>query len=211
MVPVIAEPEFRFSSIVVNVSTLEDRPLRADARRNRAAILAAARAVFAKQGRDAQVDDVARRAKVGVGTLYRHFPTKEALLLALAEDKFRRLAGLAADSLKMEDPWDAIEDFLYRGADMHASDRSLGEALMFEPAMMREAALRTEGLVESIDALVQRAQAAGAMRADARWEDIPMVFCALSSIDGPPRASWQRMLALIVAGLRAPGTVALPD
>lgn len=193
------------------MSTLEDRPLRADARRNRTAILRAARHVFGKHGRDAQMDDVARRAGVGVGTLYRHFPTKEALLAALAEDKFRRLAVLAHEALAVEDPWDAVATFLRRGADMHARDRSLGQLLIVEPAMMQAAALATDGLVEAITALVERAQAAGVMRADARWEDIPMAFCALSHVEGPPRASWQRMLALVLDGLRAPGTTQLPE
>ena len=78
---------------------LVEPPLRADARRNRAAIVKAARAVFAKHGRDAQMDDVARRAKVGVGTVYRHFPTKEALLEALAEDRFRQLAEYATSGV----------------------------------------------------------------------------------------------------------------
>ena len=192
------------------MSTVE-RPLRADARRNRAAIVRAARTVFAKHGRDARMDDVARRAGLGVGTLYRHFPTKEALLGALVEDKFERLAEIAQETLTVEDPWEAVATFLHRGADMHASDRVLGQQLMLEPAMMRAAAMSTEGLVEAISTLVERAQAAGEMRPDARWEDIPMAFCALSHVEGPPRASWQRMLALILDGLRAPGVATLPD
>src|SRR3954465_6174363 len=95
-------------SMLCDVSTIEERPLRADARRNRTAIVKAARAVFAKYGRDAQMDDVARRAKVGVGTLYRHFPTKDALLAAIVEDKFERLAAMTREAMAMEDPWEAL-------------------------------------------------------------------------------------------------------
>ena len=69
------------------------RPLRADARRNRERVLQAAREVFAEQGREAQMDDVARRAAVGVGTVYRHFPTKEALIDAIAGEALRAAAG----------------------------------------------------------------------------------------------------------------------
>jgi AcrR family transcriptional regulator len=193
------------------MALVDDRPLRADARRNHAAIVRAARAVFARHGRDAQMDDVARRAKVGVGTLYRHFPTKEALLAALAEDRFRQLAALAQRALEIDDPWEGLVDFMHEGTKLHASDRALGELLVGEPGMMRDAAFATQGLQPAIEQLVARAQAAGAVRGDARWEDIPMAFCALCHVEGPPRASWQRLLALVLAGLRAPGAPPLPD
>lgn len=192
------------------MSTLEDRPLRADARRNRAAIVEAARAVFARHGRDAQMDDVARRAKVGVGTLYRHFPTKDALLVALIEDKFARIAEVARESLLIEDPWEGLESLMRRGAEMHAEDRALTQAIADHPERIGAAA-HAAGVPMLFDELIRRGQAAGVVRADARWEDVPMLFCALGSIEGPPRASWQRMLALLLDGLRTPGTAALPD
>src|ERR1700710_2460976 len=90
------------------VAATEERPLRADARRNREKVLTAARAVFSEHGRDAQMDDVARRASVGVGTVYRHFPTKEALIEALVVDSFERLAGLATDARGRERPWGGV-------------------------------------------------------------------------------------------------------
>jgi AcrR family transcriptional regulator len=192
------------------MALVDDRPLRADARRNRAAIVKAARTVFAKYGRAAQMDDVARRAKVGVGTVYRHFPTKEDLLAALAVDRFEQLAAFAREAAEIDDPWEAVCTFIERGAALHASDRALSEMLAESQLRMREAAVRS-GLPVLIEALVERAQAAGAMRPDARWEDVPMTFCASSHAVGPPRASWQRMLALALDGLRAPGTSALPD
>jgi AcrR family transcriptional regulator len=192
------------------MALVDDRPLRADARRNRVAIVKAARTVFARSGRSAQMDDVARRAKVGVGTLYRHFPTKEDLLAALAVDRFEQLATFAREAAGLEDPWEAVCVFIERGARLHASDRALSEMLAESPRRMREAAVRS-GLPVLIEALVRRAQEAGAMRADARWEDIPMTFCAAGHAVGPPRASWQRMLALVLDGLRAPGSAPLPD
>ena len=94
------ELTFRLSSPTVDVMTkLAPRPLRADARRNRERVIAAARVVFAEQGRDAQMDDVASRAGVGVGTVYRHFPTKEALIEALAIDRFERSSALGHEAL----------------------------------------------------------------------------------------------------------------
>src|SRR5512132_3777585 len=90
------------------------RPLRADARRNRERILKAAGAVFADRGIDAQMDDVARRAKVGVGTVYRHFPTKEALLEALVRNRFAEIAAIAEDALRHEDGWDGFCELIWR-------------------------------------------------------------------------------------------------
>src|SRR5918996_6567887 len=85
-----------------------EKPLRADARRNRERVLKAARAVFADQGIDAQIDDVAKRAKVGVGTVYRHFPTKEALVDAIVRERFEELAGYAQEALERADAWEAF-------------------------------------------------------------------------------------------------------
>src|SRR3954469_6907169 len=99
------------------MSIAEERPLRADARRNRAAVVKAARVIFARDGTSAQMDDVARRAKVGVGTVYRHFPTKEALLPAPAEDRFDEIATFAAEALEVEDPWEAFTSCLRRCAE----------------------------------------------------------------------------------------------
>jgi AcrR family transcriptional regulator len=193
------------------VALLDDRPLRADAQRNRAAIVKAARAVFARYGREAQMDDVARRAKVGIGTLYRHFPTKEALLAALAEDRFRQLAEFALDALTVEDAWEAIRDFTHRAGALQASDRALSQILAQRPDLMCEAACERGDLRAALQELVDRAQAAGTLRADARWSDIPMILTALSHVGGPPGASWDRMLALALDGLRPSGGRPLPE
>ena len=82
--------------------------LRADARRNREAVIAAAKKLFADQGLDAQMPDVAKAAKVGVGTVYRHFPTKEDLIAALAGERFERLAEKAVERLEAEDAWEGL-------------------------------------------------------------------------------------------------------
>src|SRR3982751_474552 len=83
-----------------------DRVLRADARRNREAVIAAAKDLFADEGLDAQMPDVAKAAKVGVGTVYRHFPTKEKLIAALVAERFERLAQKARECLELEDAWE---------------------------------------------------------------------------------------------------------
>src|SRR4051812_4544447 len=109
------------------MTKLGARPLRADARRNRERVLEAARAVFAEHGRDAQMDDVARRAGVGVGTVYRHFPTKEALVAALALDLFERALEASRAALEIDDPWEAFTAALWAGTGILASDRAFTE------------------------------------------------------------------------------------
>src|SRR5919206_2825813 len=115
------------------VAATEERPLRADARRNREKVLAAARTVFSENGRDAQMDDVARRAGVGVGTVYRHFPTKEALIEALMVDAFETIAAHARDALAIEDPWEAFTSVMWRGAEVMAGGRALSEGFASLP------------------------------------------------------------------------------
>ena len=175
--------------------------MRADARRNREAILKAARHIFAKHGSQAQIDDVAKRAKVGVGTVYRHFPTKEALFDALATDKFEKLAKYADDAMKIDDPWDAVVTFLKQAAELQASDRALGEVLRDRGEFMLHTA-ETCGLSELGDRLVQRAQAAGVLRDDVRGNDLGLISCSLSGLNGVPVWSWERMLGIALDGLR---------
>jgi AcrR family transcriptional regulator len=193
------------------------RPQRADARRNRERILCAAREAFAEHGGAAQIDDVARRAGVGVGTVYRHFPTKDDLLMALAAEHFATLAALARSALADEpDAWEAFAAFLRAAAAHQAADKSVFDILSAAPQDGKSQAARSEGLWGAVGELVDRAQAAGALRADVVPDDIPMLMCALGQADriGPPGGSpvWPRMLALMLDGMRAgaPGQSPLP-
>jgi AcrR family transcriptional regulator len=182
------------------------RPLRADARRNREAVVAAARAVFAEQGREAQMDDVARRAKVGVGTVYRHFPTKEALIEALAVDSFARLTAIAREALDATDPWEAFVDVLWRGGEIMAGDRALTEVVMATPGAMEAGAGASAEMVAVVEQLVRRAQDAGRLRPDVITDDIGMLMCGLGSATRKAHAcpgSWRRHLAILIDGLRA--------
>lgn len=189
--------------------------MRADARRNQQAVVEAARRLMATEGLDTQMDDIARAAGVGVGTVYRHFPTKEDLIVALAEDRFQRLADFAEQALAEDEPGAAFERFLFRGAELQATDQSLSEVMRDRPDAMRTGAERV-GLLELVRELLTRAQAAGAIRADAVAEDIPMLMCGLGTStpdsDGPfvTPTSWQRFLAVVVDGLRAGGSSEMP-
>jgi AcrR family transcriptional regulator len=180
------------------------RPLRADARRNREKVLAAARKAFAEHGGEAQMDDVARRAKVGVGTVYRHFPTKEALLAALVFDTFASIAERSRALLELEDPWEAFTTMLWDAGESLAGDRALTEAMSVRIPMEQ-----CPGQVEVGEIaceLVRRAQAAGQMRPDVIVEDISMLMCGVGSATCRPHPypdAWRRHLAILIDGLRA--------
>ena len=188
------------------MSTAAVRPLRADARRNRERVLTAARAVFAEQGREAQMDDVARHAEVGVGTVYRHFPTKEALIEALAVDSFERVTAKAVEALAIEDPWEALTSTLWAGAEILASDRSLSELLALIPGPTLHGLPVEEELNSAMTELIRRAQDAGALRPDVILDDIPMLMCGIGSATRKEHRcpdAWRRHMAIVIDGLRA--------
>jgi AcrR family transcriptional regulator len=183
-----------------------DRPLRADARRNRERVVAAARAVFAEHGREAQMDDVARRAGVGVSTVYRHFPTKRALFVALVLDAFDRVAAEARRALENPDPWEGLTHLLWYSAENLAGDRALSEAMAGDFEFPGAGSAAQVSLRESVEELMRRAQAAGALRPDAIVDDVPMLMCGV----GMGRIkehrcpdAWRRHLSIVIDGLRA--------
>ncbi len=183
------------------------RPLRADARRNRERVLIAAREVFAEQGREAQMDDVARRAEVGVGTVYRHFPTKEALIDALVAEAFGQLLVVAKEqAARTDDAWDALVTTLWAGAEILAGDRALSLIMteMYGPVNV-DIDIQRE-MHETMTVLVARAQASGELRADAILDDVPMLMCGIGTATAKPHMvpdAWRRHLAIVIDGLRA--------
>jgi AcrR family transcriptional regulator len=200
-------------SSVTQTPTAIGPVLRADARRNRAAVLAAAKKLFADQGLDAQMPDVAKAAKVGVGTVYRHFPTKDDLIAALADERFERLAEKAREALEAEDAWQGFSDFIRFSARIQADDRALSEVMGSRPEVM-SAAAQGVGLDVLCDKLVKRTQRAGELRKDLEWEDIPMIACGCGRITqvkaGPGTGRWPRLVEIILDGLRTPGSSKLP-
>jgi AcrR family transcriptional regulator len=183
-----------------------ERPLRADARRNRARILESARAVFAEYGADAQMDDVARQAGVGVGTVYRHFETKEALLVELLREKFRLFAARTREALEQDgEPFAVLEDLLRRNANTAASDAAVQHALAGAgDNIWMQAAAEQEALVAVTSELVARARSAGTVRPDLEADDIAMLMCGVCSTMGDrPGFDWRRHLDLVIDMLRA--------
>lgn len=196
----------------------ESRPLRADARRNRERVLAAASAVFAEEGSEASVAEIARRAGVGVGTLFRHFPTKRDLMLANLEAGFDEIRTAVDEALAMEDAWQALVHVLTVCAEIQARDRgfldAVGPELFGEPTMQ----LRNEEQMAVMTRIVEHARAAGVVRDDLRAEDLPFLLSALGGAtrtcrntqhETPPDL-WRRYLGIVLDGLRPSGATPLP-
>jgi AcrR family transcriptional regulator len=196
----VTEGEFR-------LSTIAQRPLRADARRNRDKVVAAAAAAFAQSGLEAQVEDIARRAGVGVGTVYRHFPTKETLVEALAADHFERLADIAEAALgEGGEPWAIFTSVIWRSANAASGDISWCEIIGGHPSAAQAAARGKLRLATAMTTLIARAQATGAMRADATVDDVRTIMCGFGHVAAAQRAGagldWERYLEIALDGLR---------
>ncbi len=191
----------------VTTHTPVARPLRADAERNRAKILEAAADVFAVAGLEATLHDVAARAGVGVGTVYRRFPDKEALLEALFDDTLRSVIEVAERACEEPDSWAALVGFLRVLTDMQSQNRGLHEVLNgSEYCRDRVAEARSE-FVPLIARLLDRAQADDYVRADLETSDLTVILLMLNAValfsqDIRPDL-WKRQLDLVLEGLRA--------
>jgi AcrR family transcriptional regulator len=181
----------------------EDRPLRADARRNRERILVAGRHACAAHGANVQMDDVAREAGVGVGTVYRHFPTKEALIEALVGEKFRLTTENIRAALEVDSPSEAFCTALRSNAEVMAADAGLRDALIRLGPLARHTDADRAELHAVADEIVGRAQAAGALRDDVTTDDIGALMAGLCTTMAHPELNWRRHLELLLDGLRA--------
>ncbi|MFX0592376.1 TetR/AcrR family transcriptional regulator [Melissospora conviva] len=181
------------------------RPLRRDAERNRRRTLHAAEELFARHGLDVTLDDVARHAGLGVGTVYRRFANKEELIEALFEEKVAALAGLAERAAAAPDPGTALIDFLTEACTRHALDHGLREISLSNRYAPARIAVVKDRLVPAIRTLVARARSAGALRADFTAEDVPVVLLMVGAAadfgqQADPQA-WRRYLVLLLDGL----------
>src|SRR4051812_28011489 len=152
-----------------------ERPLRADAERNRARILAAAAEVFAERGLDVSLDDIAAAAGVGVGTVYRRFPDKDSLIDALFEDKIDQMVQIATDALQIDDPWEGLTTFMRAMCRVQAADRGVRDALLSRGRGRERVAGARERIAPVALKLFARAQDAGVIRSDLGPFDVPML------------------------------------
>jgi AcrR family transcriptional regulator len=199
---------------VVTVSSADPKTLRSDARRNRERLVASARRLFADAGLDVPVEEITHDAGVGMGTLYRHFPTKEDLIDAVLEDAFAELVELAEQAAAADDAWVAFAGFLERVLSLHAANRALKDVLATrEHGRERAKAMRAR-IRPFVRTMIERAQAQGALRSDFTAEDVPLVFwtggrVVETTADVAPDL-WRRYLGLLLDGLRADAATPLP-
>jgi AcrR family transcriptional regulator len=190
------------------------RPLRRDARENRDRILAAARATFAELGVDASVEQIACRAGVGIGTLYRRFPTKDELIDAVFEEHLEQIAAAAREALERPDTWEALLGYLEHVVGLQAADRGISEILGAHRHSEKLVARARGRLRPLVKQLIARAQESGELRPDVVYEDVSVLLWTTGRVADATRdvqpEFWRRYLALLVDGLRSESATPLP-
>ena len=182
------------------------RPLRRDAERNRQRILQAAAEVFNERGLDVSLDEIARYAGVGVGTVYRRFRTKQELVEALFMDRLDQIAAVADEAFETPDPWSGLVCFMERMAELMAGNLGLRQMLMFATYGQDLVAVARRRNAPLVQRLVEQAQAAGQLRTDLKQTDIPFIVFILTEAAHLAQAAnpgiWRRYLTLILDGMR---------
>jgi len=183
------------------------RRQRADAERNRCALVNAAIEVFGERGLDATVSDIAQRAGVGQGTAFRHFPSKEHLIAATVSDLLDRITARATELLDEPDPLVALRELLHTGSELMVSNHGFKDATANSPVLEDPQVVAAhERLLEVTGRLLSRAQATGHVRPDLTPQDIPVLLCAVGATDVPRRdgqpALWERYFEIVFAGLQ---------
>ncbi|MFD3929060.1 TetR/AcrR family transcriptional regulator [Streptomyces sp. NPDC058614] len=178
---------------------------RRDRELNRRKLLAAAREVFRDHGLKATLDDVARHAGLGVGTAYRHFPNKQALIDELVDDMFARVEEATQEGAEDSDAWRGLTVSLERVAELHALDRGLRAVVLHSDHAVPAGLRHQEQIRRNVDLVVERAKEQGLLRADAEPWDLVVIqqmLAAVTERSGQPDL-WRRYLRLLLDGLRA--------
>jgi AcrR family transcriptional regulator len=186
----------------VAAETLLSRPKRADARRNYDKVLVVAREAFAEGGESTALEEIARRAGVGIGTLYRHFPNRQALLEALYVNEVEAICR-SAQELDSDDPWEALAEWFQRLIAYFATKRALAHELL--DYLDRDAALFQTcraSLFAAGEPLLQRAQDAGAVRSDVEFSDVMQMVGGIAKIPASDPAQVEHILRIALDGLR---------
>jgi AcrR family transcriptional regulator len=191
------------------------RGLRADAARNRAAILAVARDVFAEQGLEAPLEVIAARAGVGIATLYRRFPTREKLVAAALVEKIAQYAQAAEQALEVPDPWAGFAGFVQRICELQACDRGLGDLLSMTLSAGEQVEQVRRTANDNVITLIERAKASGRLRDDFVGEDLLLLMIATAAVMQVTRAdapdAWRRFVALALDAFSCYDSPELPE
>ncbi|MET7699390.1 helix-turn-helix domain-containing protein [Streptomyces sp. NPDC005485] len=190
-----AQP-FPVSEIVAS-----QRPHRKDAARNYDALLAAAREAFAENGSEASLEDVARRAGVGIGTLYRNFPTRRHLFESVYADEVNALCRFAQE-VAVKEPWEALTTWLRRFTDYMVTKRAVRDALSDESEIFQAC---RDSMYQAGGPLFERAQQAGRARADMEFDDLLRMVAGITATNFPTDAQRDRVLAVALDGVRTAG------
>ncbi|NDZ79369.1 TetR/AcrR family transcriptional regulator [Streptomyces sp. SID10853] len=187
-----------------------ERPLRADARRNRERILTSAGELFAGRGHDVQMEEIAVHCGLGLGTLYRHFPSKQELLTAVVRERFQGMADLARDAERITDAGAAFETVLRTYLEAAEGDA------VFQLALLGSKDLRWEAVEQQkaefaviVQRIIDRAVADGRVREDLTLADFPMLACGVMStmyFKPSGNADWRRHLQLVLAAVILPAS-----
>lgn len=193
------------SNTTTPAAVAAQRPLRRDAERNRRRIMASAKVLVAEHGVDVSLDDIARHAGVGVGTVYRRFPDREALIDELLEDKISGIEAIAEDALNADDPWVGFVGFLEGTLEMHTADRGLKQALLVPTRGAERLAAARSRIEPRISELIVRARNSGDLRPDFETEDFPLLIEMITAVSKETHELapelWRRYLQLFIDGL----------
>jgi AcrR family transcriptional regulator len=193
------------TTTTVHAEALARRPKRADARRNYDKLLAAAAEAFTADGPDASLEDIARRAGVGIGTLYRNFPTRQALLEAVYIDEVEEMSRSAEDLAELE-PWEALVTWLRRYVSFANTKRALAKEMLetIDKDAQMFLACRT-AITAAGEMLLRRAQDAGVVRDDVVFLDIGRMVAGIAAIPTADKEQIDRILDVALDGLRYRG------
>ena len=192
-----------------------EQTLRRDAERNRRRIIEAARELCATRGLEATLNEVAHHANLGVGTVYRRFPTKEALFEAIFEDGVDQLVALAETALEAENSWEGFSWFVQQMTELTATDRGLREVAFSRACCGGRVDAGRTRLEPVVTKLVERAQRDGYLRPEIRSTDVPLLGLMAGAVseysDGLSADLWRRYVAILLQGMRCqPGLDRLP-
>ncbi|MFD4323463.1 TetR/AcrR family transcriptional regulator [Nocardioides sp. NPDC058538] len=189
--------------------------MRADAERNRERVLDAARELFAEQGLDASTNEIARRAGVGVATLFRRFPTRDDLVGAVFADRMAAYVAATDEALANPDPWQGFCGYIERVCRMQADDRGFADVLTLTFPTAKALEDDRKRAAEALGVLLDRAKASGRLRQDFAHQDVPLILMANAGVVTATRNAapdaWKRLVGYLIQAFAAEAAHPLPE